>query len=59
MVGASAKPWEGEGLTRTAHDLFDGLVRAVASRQHSVLVWFALRERHGKTLCDCGTTEKW
>ena len=24
-----------------------------------MLVWFALRERHGKVICDCGTVEKW
>ena len=50
--------WEGGDLTQTAQETFDGRIRAVISRQHSRLVWFALQERHGKTFCDCGTIEK-
>ena len=28
MVRVSVKPWEREGLTQTAHETFDGSVRA-------------------------------
>ena len=52
------KPWEGEGLTQRAFETFDNRVRAVTSRQRSVLAWFALRERHGKVHRDCSATEK-
>ena len=32
-------PWEGDGLTRTAQEMFDGRACAATSRQHSALVW--------------------
>ena len=41
---------EGEELTRTAHETFDGRAAAVAAWQHSVLVWFALREQHSTAI---------
>ena len=47
-VGVSPQPWEGAELAQAAHQTFDGRVKAVTSRQHSVWAWFALRERHGK-----------
>ena len=37
------RQWVGGELTQTAEDTFDGHTRAVNSRQHSALVWFALR----------------
>ena len=57
MVEVSSKPWEGDGLTQTAQESFDSRIRAVTSRRHSVLVWFALRERHGNTLDECRAIE--
>ena len=49
-VGAYPVPSEGGKLTQTAQETFDIQIRAVISRQLSVLVWFAMRERHGKAL---------
>ena len=43
MVGVSAKPWEGGKPTQTAQATSDSRVRAVTSRQHPVLIWFALQ----------------
>ena len=54
----AGKPGKGDGLTQTARETFDSRVRAVTSRQHSVLVRFALRERQGKPLCECRTMER-
>ena len=39
-----------EALTQTAHETFDSRALAVTSRQHLVLIWFALRERQGNTI---------
>ena len=47
MVGTDAVPWEGEELTRTAHETFDRRTSAVTSRQHSGLVWCALHALQG------------
>ena len=58
MVGVSSEPWEGDELPQTAQETFDSRIRAVTSREHSELVWFARREQQGKKLCDCGTMEK-
>ena len=44
----------GDELTPTAQETFDSRVRAVTSRQHSVLVWFVLQEQHGKTMTSQG-----
>ena len=41
-MGVSTEPWEGDHLTQTAQETLDSGVSAVASRQHSELVWFAL-----------------
>ena len=57
MGGVSPAPWEGDACAQTAHETFNGRASAVTSRQHSVLVWFALRERQGKTLNECRTIE--
>ena len=43
VVGVRPVLWEGEALTRTAHETFDSRTCAATSRQHSVLVWFALQ----------------
>ena len=42
--------WEGEELTVTAQEISNSHTRAATSRQHSVLVWFALQGQHGKTI---------
>ena len=60
VAGDCLALWEGNERTQTAQDPSDSHVKAVTSRQH--LIWFALRERHGKTLCerrtvDCDRTE--
>ena len=42
--------WEEEELTQAVQETFDSRASAVTSRQHSVLVWFALREQLRKTI---------
>ena len=37
-------------LSRTAQETFDSRARAATSRQHSVLVWFALQAQQGNTI---------
>ena len=46
------KPREGDELTQMAQETFNSPVRVVTSRQHSVLICFALQEQQGKTVCD-------
>ena len=53
-VMVSRKPREGDELTHMAQETFDRCVRAVTSGRHSVRIRCAVRERHGKALCDCG-----
>ena len=53
-VMARHPPWEGAEVTQAAHEIFDGRARAAASRQHPVLVRFALQERHGTTIRERG-----
>ena len=43
-------PWKREELARTAHDKFNSRTCPATSRQHSVLVWFALREQQGQAI---------
>ena len=37
-------------LTQSAHETFVSRLSMVTSRKHSVQIWFALRERQGKTV---------
>ena len=38
--------WEGDELTQTAQETFASRTSATTSRQHSLLIWFALQEQN-------------